>query len=330
MADALLYVNARIKSLENGLLSSLQISRLADAESVSEACKILQECGFSNGLQIDDYKSYENLIAAREREAASFFKENVVEKSGMEAVLLKNDYHNAKVLIKAKYLRLSDVSDMLLPDGLFVAEKMKADIFDDDYAAYPKYLAEALDAVDVAFANGNRSPRYIDVTVDKAMFGNMRDIIAKGKDATLVAWLALTADTSNISSFIRSRKLGLDKDFFDEGFVEGGKLDKDFFDALYESSDDAFKEKMRYTDYGAATETALSDDNGLVRFETAVDNMVVKLFKDNKYDMFSVAPIVGFYFGKLTEIKVVKLCVSAIKNNLDKNLLRQRLRELYA
>ena len=87
---------------------------------------------------------------------------------------------------------------------------------------------------------------------------------------------------------------------------------------------------MRYTDYGAATETALSDDNGLVRFETAVDNMVVKLFKDNKYDMFSVAPIVGFYFGQLTEIKVVKLCVSAIKNNLDKNLLRQRLRELYA
>lgn len=107
-------------------------------------------------MQIDDYKSYENLIAAREREATSFFKENVVEKSGMEAVLLKNDYHNAKVLIKAKYLRLSDVSDMILPDGLFDAEKMKADIFDDDYAAYPKYLAEALDAVDVAFANGNR------------------------------------------------------------------------------------------------------------------------------------------------------------------------------
>lgn len=330
MADALLYVNARIKSLENGLLSSLQINRLADAESVSEACKILQECGFSNGLQIDDYKSYENLIAAREREATSFFKENVVEKSGMEAVLLKNDYHNAKVLIKAKYLRLSDVSDMILPDGLFDAEKMKTDIFDDDYAAYPKYLAEALDAVDVAFANGNRSPRYIDVTVDKAMFKDMRDRIAKGKDDTLIAWLALTADTSNISSFIRSRKLGLDKDFFDEGFVEGGKLAKDFFDALYESSDDAFKEKMRYIDYGAATETALSDDNGLVRFETAVDNMVVKLFKDNKYDMFSVAPIVGFYFGQLTEIKVVKLCVSAIKNNLDKNLLRQRLRELYA
>ena len=136
MADALLYVNARIKSLENGLLSSLQINRLADAESVSEACKILQECGFSNGLQIDDYKSYENLIAAREREATSFFKENVVEKSGMEAVLLKNDYHNAKVLIKAKYLRLSDVSDMILPDGLLDAEKMKGDIFDDDYVVY--------------------------------------------------------------------------------------------------------------------------------------------------------------------------------------------------
>ena len=46
--------------------------------------------------------------------------------------------------------------------------------------------------------------------------------------------------------------------------------------------------------------------------------------------MFSVAPIVGYYFGRLTEIKTVKLIVSAVKNNLDKNLLRQRTRDLYA
>ena len=54
MADNLLYVNARIKALENGLMSQLHVSRLIDAENVKDAFKILQECGFSEGVALDD------------------------------------------------------------------------------------------------------------------------------------------------------------------------------------------------------------------------------------------------------------------------------------
>ena len=57
MADNLLYVNARIKALENGLMSQLHVSRLIDAENVKDAFKILQECGFSEGVALDDYRS---------------------------------------------------------------------------------------------------------------------------------------------------------------------------------------------------------------------------------------------------------------------------------
>ena len=99
---------------------------------------------------------------------------------------------------------------------------------------------------------------------------------------------------------------------------------------MYESSDDVVKDKAKLLFVGDLIDVALSDADGMVRFETAVDNKITKLFKDNKYDMFSVAPIVGYYFGRLTEIKAVKLIVSAVKNNLDKNLLRQRTRDLYA
>lgn len=331
MADNLLYVNARIKALENGLMSQLHVSRLIDAENVKDAFKILQECGFSEGVAIDDYRSYENLVALKEKNVVDFFKENMLEKTGMDAVLLKNDYHNAKVLIKAKYLRLDDVKDMLMPAGLFDTDKMKADIFDDNYESYPSFMAEALDAIDVQFADGNRSPRFIDVTLDKAMFSDMYARISKCNQQALKDWLNLLIDTANVSAFLRCRKLHLDKSVFDEGFVEKGSIGKDWFDELYESSDDVVKDKAKLLiSVGDLIDVALSDADGMVRFETAVDNKITKLFKDNKYDMFSVAPIVGYYFGRLTEIKAVKLIVSAVKNNLDKNLLRQRTRDLYA
>lgn len=330
MSDNLLYVNARIKALENGLMSQLNVSRLSDAETVKDAFKILQECGFSEGIALDDYRSYENLIALKEKAVVEFFKENLLEKTGMDAVLLKNDYHNAKVLIKAKYLRLDDVNDMLLPAGLFDVNKMKADVFNDDYEEYPVFMAEAWDAVDVQFANDNRSPRFIDVTLDKAMFSDMSARISKCNQQALKDWLLITIDTANLSAFLRCRKLTLDKKVFDDAFVTGGSIEKVWFDELYESSNEAVKEKARLLSIGDLVDIALSDADGMVRFETAVDNKITKLFKDNKYDMFSVAPIVGYYFGRLTEIKVVKLVVSAVKNNLDKNLLRQRTRDLYA
>ncbi len=330
MAGNLLYVNARIKSRENGLISPMQLSRLTDADTLADAYKILQECGYGAGLAIDDYRSFENLISAKEREATEFFKENLIEKTGLDAVLLKNDYHNAKVLIKAKYLRLDDVADILMPDGNYSAADMKANIFDDEYDKYPKDMAEALDKVDVAFADGNRSPRFIDITLDKAMYKDMGARIRKYKQQVLVDWLTQTTDTANISAFVRCRRLGLDAEYFVEGFIEGGKLDKDLFVSLFDAGNDAVKDKMKYTDYGDLVALAFDEDSGLVRFETAIDNRVVKLLKDNKYDMFSVAPILGFYFGQLTEIKAIKLTMSTIKNKLDKTLLKQRLRELYA
>lgn len=329
MQGNLLYVNARVKSLENNMLSQVQLSRLIDADSVSDAFKILQECGYGQGVAIEDFRSYEHIIAEREREATRFFKENLIEKTGLDAVIVRNDYHNAKVLIKAKYMRLDNVEDMLLPDGLYSSAKMKDDIFNDDYAALPEKMAEALDGIDVAFADGNRSPRYIDVSLDRAMYKDMWARVKKYKQQVLIDWLTFTVDTDNLSAFIRSKKLGLDLAYFKDGFIYGGRLSYDWYAPLFDASADAFREKAKYTDYGELCAAAL-EKNGLVSFETAVDNRINKMFKDNKYDLFSVAPIVGYYLGQLTEIKVVKLAVSALKNNLDRALLRQRLRELYA
>lgn len=329
MQGNLLYVNARVKSLENSMLTQVQLSRLIDADSVSDAFKILQECGYGQGAAVEDFRSYEHIIAEREREATGFFKENLIEKTGLDAVIVRNDYHNAKVLIKAKYMRLDKVEDMLLPDGLYSSAKMKEDIFNDDYSALPDNMAEALDGIDVAFADGNRSPRYIDVSLDRAMYKDMWARVKKYKQQVLVDWLTFTVDTDNLSAFIRSKKLGLDLAYFKDGFIDGGKLNYDWYAPLFDVSADAFREKAKYTDYGELCAAAL-EKNGLVSFETAVDNRINKMFKDNKYDLFSVAPIVGYYLGQLTEIKVVKLAVSAVKNKLDRALLRQRLRELYA
>ena len=64
----LLYSNARIKSMENSLVSPLQMGRLLDCETFSDAVKMLSEFGYTGGTAADDGVSYENLLDA-ERDA---------------------------------------------------------------------------------------------------------------------------------------------------------------------------------------------------------------------------------------------------------------------
>lgn len=77
----LLYSNARIKSMENSLVSPLQMGRLLDCETFSDAVKMLSEFGYTGGTAADDGVSYENLLDAERAAVTDFFKENVFKKA---------------------------------------------------------------------------------------------------------------------------------------------------------------------------------------------------------------------------------------------------------
>ncbi|MCQ2602309.1 MAG: V-type ATPase subunit [Clostridia bacterium] len=133
---------------------------------------------------------------------------------------------------------------------------------------------------------------------------------------------------ANISSFIRAKRLGLPVKFFEEGFVGGGLIEKEGFVSIYDGALDALKELCRYTEYRDDV-FKLVDDGNLVAFEVSVDNFNLAYWRERYNDLFSVAPMVYYYFAKMTELKAVKLIVAGIKNNVDPALIKERMREIY-
>ena len=61
-----------------------------------------------------------------------------------------------------------------------------------------------------------------------------------------------------------------------------------------------------------------------------LDNKLIKLIKAQKADMFTPAPILGYYLGKLSEIKVVRTLLTCKKNGVAPEEIRKRIRETYA
>lgn len=323
------YSNARIKAKEKSLLNSAQIGRLSDAASVEDALKLLLEFGYGSGEAVDNL-NFDQLLKIEEKNVAAIIKELDVKDSGLSVFLTKKDFHNLKTLYKARETGALSKKDERLPlaaDGNISSELLKVSVENGDYDNLPKIMAVALKKLDSLNENKKLTPHFIDATIDKAMFEDIFATLKKAKRKELLDYFVKSADVANISSFVRSKRLKLNFTFFKEGFIEGGELKLNFFEPLFELELEAFKEKLKYTKY---SELYPHIGDSLSRFEAECDNALIEIFKKQKNDMFSVSPLAGFFLGKEVELKIVKLIVTGKQNNVDKEMIKDRMRELYA
>ena len=320
--NSLVYSNARVKAMENSFLTNEKIVRMAYSDSLEEGFRVLLESSYGGGLVVDA-KDYDTLLQTEDARVSEFVLEAMPSGQGMESFVVKNDYHNLKAIVKGKYMRLDDVDFMLMPKGSFDPKEVKDMVYADDYSVLTDLQKTALLEIDSARANGNTSPRFIDLTLDKACYKEIMSSLKKVKNKFMPKYWQTNIDMMNISCFVRACNAG-DKTLFDESFIDGGKLEKRFFTGELSGVLD----KLTYTSYPQIAEALKTGD--FVAFERIWDNTLLNIFKDERNDIFSVAPIAGFYVAKKIEIKIVRMICILLKNDVDKDVIRDRLRELYA
>ncbi len=320
--NSLVYSNARVKAIENSFLTNEKIVRMAYSDSLEEGFRVLLESSYGGGLVVDA-KDYDALLQTEDARVSEFVLEAMPSGQGMESFVVKNDYHNLKAIVKGKYMRLDDVDFMLMPKGSFDPKEVKDMVYADDYSVLTDLQKTALLEIDSARANGNTSPRFIDLTLDKACYKEIMSSLKKVKNKFMPKYWQTNIDMMNISCFVRACNAG-DKTLFDESFIDGGKLENRFFTGELSGVLD----KLAYTSYPQIAEALKTGD--FVAFERIWDNTLLNIFKDERNDIFSVAPIAGFYVAKKIEIKIVRMICILLKNDVDKDVIRDRLRELYA
>ncbi len=325
MKDGLIFANARAKGKEGNLLSKERLMRMTEAKTVSDAMRVLLEVNYAAGF-IPEKDDFYSLLDEEERLTAAFVRETAPKDSGIECYFLRNDYHNLKVLFKQKYANLTDIESLILPDGNYTFGYLK-ERFDQNKVDFSPYAEKACEKINKAFETGVGTPRFSDVTLDKAMYDEINSRLDKNADKYIKLYFRANADLTNILCYLRAEKIGAGVNFFTENFIDGGKIPEKEF--LGFSGD-----KNKLGNYLAGSylkefaDKVLSDD--FAAYETAQDEYLLKIFSVNKTDMFSVAPILGYYLAKLNEIKVIRVVLVCIKNGVPEDQMKKRVRELYA
>lgn len=312
-----IFANGRVSVLTTRLFTADKFVRLAECNSLAEAVRLLADGGYGGGVVLANPNDYDNMLRAETERLLAEFKELCVNVAARNFFLAQYDFVNAKVLMKAKYMRTDGVNGCFA-EATFAPAKMQADFVDDNYADYPKAMAEGCDAVDARFAAGERAPSVVDAELDKAMFAYMKKCAAKSGISVVKKLCAYRIDATNIITIARAKKAGFDETKFLSLVIDGGKVKRDTLVSLWRANAQAASD---LPDDVRAVWNALPDP---ARAEDVRRNKEFEMLTTGG-DSLSVAPVLLYFARKSHETDLVRMIIIGVKNNLPKEEIKRRI-----
>ena len=89
------------------------------------------------------------------------------------------------------------------------------------------------------------------------------------------------------------------------------------------------EEVCSYLEQTQYKEAASSLNVSISAFEKWCDDFQIKSLKPQKWEPFTIGPLVAYILARQNEIKAVRMILSAKQNDLDIQMIKERLREMY-
>ncbi|MGG7142509.1 V-type ATP synthase subunit C [Clostridium nigeriense] len=323
---------SRIWVLETRLLDKPKVERMIEAPSASEVLRILNETEYSNvSSNIKRPEDYEKILTAELKRVYDLVYEISPVKEVVKIMSLKYDYHNAKVLLKGKVLG-KDLSSMLIKLGNLDLQEIKRKIDGDSLKSLNGILGKGIQEAMKVFEE-TKDPQKIDIIMDKYMYKELVEI-KKSLDYRFTDNLVKAMiDSTNIRTLLRIKKQNKGKEFASEVIVDGGAIDSSKLVALLNESPENIMSKLQSTIYSDLIKEGFE---GYIATESASlleklsDNYIMELMKSSKLVTFGPEKILSYIYAKETEIKVIRIIMVGKLNNIAEEVIRERLRDIYA
>ena len=321
MALDVLYTNGVIAVREKNLLKD-KLLRLCEL-SAKEAFRMLLESGFGGAEAATDVYEYEKLIAVEEDKLDAFILEYAPSKGEAEYLLSPRDFHNAKALIKAKYLGES-ADKMLAPEGLITIERLRTCVQDNDFSPLAEYplLQEACLQASELLETEPSGAKTGDI-FQKALYAHLFKSV-KNKGA-LKKILVAKSDMINILTAVRSgeREIAFNK------YLPTGKLSAKELDALFDEDKERAVSAFKNTPYYDFVKLCLdAKERGLplTEAEKILGGYDTAYFSARKHELKRSEPFLYYVYRRKAECANVRVIFVCLLAGLSEQDIKRRLR----
>lgn len=323
---------ATIRVYEKRLLDSVRVERMIEARDEDEVLRILNETSYSRSMA--DVKSGKDFETLLRNELKNVYKEASKLSSNderlMKIFLLKYDYLNLKILLKA-FFRNEDRSELLSDMGTLEKSFIKSE-FDSGKADFKnEYLNKTYKEAMEDFEK-TKDPQRTDLIGDKNYLENLKKIADEINVPMFKKYVSYQIDSYNFLSFIRMKKQNKDLRFLEDVLINDGTVSVHTYQDMFNDSYENILLGMKKTDIYPYLNKGFGEfleKGSLGSTKKELDNGLIDIIKDARKVVFGPEPIFGYVAAKENENRILRIIFVGKINKIPNEEIRERLSGLY-
>ena len=309
---------AKIRANENNLIKASALDSAIVAETFKDAIKIFVDAGFS---ELDEY-DVDTALSYRMRRAFNLIYDAAPDKKCLDFLIVKNDFHNLKALLKGLVANVDTGNFLLLPTVNDVDTLKKAVNEKKFDLLSPVFRIAVKEAYDVL--TETLDGQSCEAILDRACLETSVLLAKDLGDEFAIKFCERLALLTNFKICLRAIKTGKDEKFYKSAVADVCDKQKLIDKAL--DGIESFKEYVSFCGYGDLAEAV---DVSYAAFEKLIDDRMLECVNNAKFTSFGISPLVAYYFASDSETKNVRIVLSCKKNGISSEIIRERVRKLY-
>ena len=316
------YAVARIRALEVSLLTNAVIEQLLACKSAEQALQLLVEKGWGDltagTLDADE------VLNKEEVKMWQTIREVAPDMHVFDVLSLPKLYHNLKAAIKEVCTEVEN-KNIFYDDCEIPGEEMFALVQNKEFDKLPSNMpATAREAFDTLLHT--RDGQLCDLIIDHATLEAMLEAGKKSGEKIIEEYAQTAVAIADIKIAVRSQKTGKNAEFMKKAMVNCSEINVDQLTQAALAGAEEIAQYLEGTSYREGADALRISPSA---FERWCDNKMTDSMRSQKYESFSVGPLLAYLLARQNEIKTVRIILTGKQNEFPDEAIRERIREMY-
>lgn len=316
------YAVARIRALEVSLLTNAVIEQLLACKSAEQALQLLVEKGWGDltagTLDADE------VLNKEEEKMWQTIREVAPDMHVFDVLSLPKLYHNLKAAIKEVCTEVEN-KNIFYDDCEIPGEEMFALVQNKEFDKLPGNMPEtAREAFDTLLHT--RDGQLCDLIIDRATLEAMLEAGKKSGEKIIEEYAQTAVAIADIKIAVRSQKTGKNAEFMKKAMVNCSEINVDQLTQAALAGAEEIAQYLEGTSYREGADALRISPSA---FERWCDNKMTDSMRSQKYESFSVGPLLAYLLARQNEIKTVRIILTGKQNEFPDEAIRERIREMY-
>lgn len=315
------YAVANVRAKENELLPLSFMDQLINSGSYDNAKRILVDKGFTRFENISDPS---DALSDYMTNTWDYLMEISPDKDALYFLIVKNDFHNLKSIIKG-IVSNNDGRLYCIRPCIIDIDVMYDAVRNKKFDILPKWISTVAEK-GYELLTSTMDGQIFDMYADQSSLEAMISFAYESGYGFSEEFSNTVAALTDIKIALRMADFSNNEALMEYAFCECDGIDTIALKKAVQKGRDEVVSFIAGTEYA---DIALKAFESVSDFERECDNFLMNMLDNAKRVSFGIEPLIAYYYARETEWKNLRIAVSAIHSGMSADAVSERMRELY-